>query len=53
MSADVGEGIGEDLFNVLGNVLRILGGAANTDAIVGSVALHEKGCLGCLIQLIL
>ncbi len=53
MSADVREGIGEDLLNVLSNILRILGGAANTNAIVGPIALHEKGCLGCLIQLIL
>jgi len=53
VSADVREGIGEDLFNILSNVPCILRGAAYTNAIVGSVALHEEGCLCCVIQLLL
>lgn len=53
MSADIREGIGEDLLYVLSDVPCILGGAAHTDAIVGSIALHEEGRLGCIIQLLL
>ena len=53
MSADVREGIWEDLLYILSNIPCILGGAAYTNAIVGSVALHEEGRLRCLIQLLL
>lgn len=53
MSTDVRKGIGEDLFNILSNVPCILRGTAYTNAIVGSVALHEEGCLCCVIQLLL
>lgn len=53
MSTDVREGIGEDLLNIFSNVPCILRGAAYTNAIVGSVALHEEGCLGCVIKLLL
>ena len=53
MSAHIGERIGEDLLDVLSNLTCILGGAADTDAIVGSIALHEKGRLGRVIQLLL
>ena len=53
MSAHIREGVREDLFDVLSNLPCILGGAADTEAIVGSIALHEEGCLGCVIQLLL
>ena len=53
MSADIREGVGEDLLDVFSNLPCILGGAADTDAIVGSIALHEEGRLGRVIQLLL
>ena len=53
MSADIREGVGEDFLDVLSNLPCILGGAADTDAIVGSIALHEEGGLGCIVQLLL
>lgn len=53
MSADIREGVGENLLDVLSNLPCILGGAADADAIVGSIALHEEGRLGRVIQLLL
>ena len=53
MSADIREGVGKDLLDVLCNPPCILGGAADTDAIVGSIALHKEGRLGRVIQLLL
>jgi len=53
VSADIREGIGEDLLDVLSNIPCILGGAADTDAIVRPVALHEVSRLGCIIKLLL
>ena len=53
MCCHIGQSIGQGLLDVLCNVVCLLRSTADADTVVGTISLHEVGCLCCEIELLL